>query len=151
MSKTIYNRSNSLAVSLILCCASLTACGGMPLFQFPIVGYSTDMSESFPLPNIVRIIFSLVWYALLLGAFAIIPLYGKKCFESTQFYVTYKKFWWVASAVYLVLTSMLFSITPLTEPVIYPLMFFSVHLTVILGIAIVPAYYQHKTKNNPPN
>ncbi len=72
-------------------------------FEFPIEDLDSFgiFQNLFFLPNPTRIIFSVVYYLLFIAMFATVPFYFNKCFENTQFYLEYKKFWCVGALVFL--------------------------------------------------
>jgi hypothetical protein len=122
MSQIIFNNSSKkhfiVKIVFLLCCILLSACSydsdTIFFLGFPIEGRFTSQFSGEPYPPLsstMRIIFSVTWYALLLGIFATVLLYLTKCFENTSFYSAYKKFWIVGIVLFQALISMLIGIT----------------------------------------
>lgn len=137
------------SVLLLLGCVCLTACK----LEFPINSYNIEWPSNYSFSETERIILSSVWYALLIGMLATLPLYLKKCFENTRFYENYKLFWYGGAVVFQALLTMLSGIT--TSLFVFhesmALMYYEVFSVIILAITLLPAYYQHKYKSSPPN
>lgn len=116
--------------------------------EFPIKAFDNpDIYNKFPLPNAARIIFSMVFYTLLVAMLATLPLYFKRRFENPYFYKEYKKFWWFGATVFLMLYQMLYGLTPYGRPVNENLLFYSLGYITIFGLTIWPAALQHSNKN----
>lgn len=101
----------------------------------------------FSLPYSVRVILTLLLYAVLLGVIATIPLYIKGCFEDSVFYSRYKIRWCIIGVIlFPSFVSLLFGVTPLQGRFIdnYKNFLFLLTLVItILSVTLIPAVYQN--------
>ncbi len=127
--------------------------------DFPIKGLRYDLNtpiasddclecpERFPLSTTMRIVLSVIWYALLLAVLAVIPLCLAKRFKSNSFYQAYKTFWLCGSFIFLLLTGILTGGIHTGTYGIGIVIFLVTLYTTIAYLAILPAYFQNKHYN----